>query len=125
MAEIAAKLVGLGWTPGAIGIWLGVLLIIGWFLKEYRETRKLSSNDKQARREGYAKQVEMLMGENRALLGDLQALRKEYDDHRQFCNAETKQLREMLVAVENEQSGISRKLTDANLEIARLKGYEG
>lgn len=113
-----------GFTPGAYGIWTGVLMFAAWFLKEWRETRKLSADDRLARREGYAKQVEMLMQENRALAGDLASLRREYDQYRQLCHSETDQLRTMVVRLEDEVAGHKRKVDVQSIEIARMKGMD-
>ena len=41
LAKFAAQ-----FTPGAAGIWVLVAMGIGWFTREYRETRKLSDADK-------------------------------------------------------------------------------
>lgn len=111
-------------TPGAYGIWTGVLMFAAWFLKEWRETRKLSADDRLARREGYAKQVEQLSYENRALRGDLRDIRKEYDEHRKQCHEETDQLRQMIITSQNEVQGYKRKVDTLSIELAKLKGQE-
>ena len=92
---------------------------IGWFTREYRETRKLSDADKLARREGYAKQVELLTVENRGLMDDQRKLREEYDQYRRICHAETDQLRDQVVSLENKIAGIMRKLADVAVRAAR------
>lgn len=113
-----------GWTPGGVGIWFVVMLIGGWMLKEWREYRKLSIEDRNARREGYAQQVEVLMKENREQREDMRKLREEYDHHRKICQAETDQLREMIVNLEGEVQGLKRRVATDALEILRLKGSE-
>lgn len=114
-----------GWTPGGVGIWLLVFMGLGWIGKEWREYRKLSIEDRNARREGYAQQVEALMQENRALMSDMRDLRKEYDDHRKICQAETDQLRDMIVSLEGEVQGLKRRATVDAIELVRLKGNQG
>lgn len=113
-----------GWTPGGVGIWFVVMLIGGWMLKEWREYRKLSIEDRNARREGYARQVEILLAENRALMEDQRKLREEYDHHRKICQAETDQLRDMIVNLEGEVQGLKRRVATDAIEIMRLKGNE-
>lgn len=113
-----------GWTPGGVGIWFVAMLIGGWMLKEWREYRKLSIEDRNARRDGYARQVEILLGENRALMEDQRKLREEYDHHRKICQAETDQLREMIVNLEGEVQGLKRRVATDALEILRLKGSD-
>lgn len=119
MSDIA-KILG-EFTPGAYGIWTGVLMFAGWFLKEWRETRKLSADDRLARREGYAKQVEMLMAENRRLGDDLRNVREEYDAHRRQCYEETDQLRRMIINNQGEIEGYKRKVDSMSIELASLK----
>jgi len=111
-------------TPGAYGIWTGVLMLAAWFLKEWRETRKLSADDRLARREGYARQVEMLMEENRKLGTDLREVRKEYDEHRKQCYEETDQLRAMIINLQNDVEGYKRKADTLSIELAALKGVK-
>lgn len=111
-------------TPGAYGIWTVVLMISAWMLKEWRETRKLSADDRLARREGYAKQVEMLMAENRRLGADLREVREEYDAHRRQCYEETDQLRRMIIDNQGEIEGYKRKVDSLSIELASLKRGE-
>lgn len=99
-------------TPGTTGIWTGVLMLAGWMVKEWRETRKLSLEDRLARREGYAKQVEMLTKENRELGIDLRKLRAEYDNYRILCHKENDQLRGMIIEQDDEIEGLKRKVAD-------------
>lgn len=109
-------------TPGAYGVWTGVIMFAAWFLKEWRETRKLSAEDRLARREGYAKQVEMLMAENRRLGSDLRQVREEYDAHRRQCYEETDQLRRMIIENQGEIEGYKRKVDSLSIELHSLKG---
>lgn len=109
-------------TPGAAGIWTGVIMFAGWILREWRETRKLSAEDRLARREGYAKQVENLQNECRALLGDLKSLRQEYDHYRQLCHDETDALRKLVMRLEGEIAGYKRRLDLQAMELLHLKG---
>lgn len=106
-------------TPGAYGIWSGVLMFAAWWLREWRETRKLSSEDRLARRDGYAKQVETLMGENRNLRDDLVKMEKRHSDYRELCHKETDQLRDQVVHLENKIAGLMRKLADVAIRAAR------
>lgn len=119
--EFIAKVIA-DFTPGAAGIWTGVLMFAGWLAKEWRETRKLSAEDRVARRDGYAKQVEMLMKENRELGVDMRELREEYDLHRRQCQIETDQLRRMVIDLEGKLEGLNRQRASDAIELARLKG---
>lgn len=112
-------------TPGAVGIWIAVGMLAVHFIREWRENRKLSADDRVARREGYETQVRDLRTENRALIDDLRSLRKEYDEHRKLCQQETDQLRDMLVAVQDELQGLKRKVAVDAIELAQLRGFGG
>lgn len=96
-------------TPGAWGIWTGVMMMAAWYGRQTYLDRKLSADDRLARREGYEAQVQMLMAENRALLKDISDLRREYDDHRKLCQVETDQLRSMVIDLEHEVAGLKRE----------------
>jgi hypothetical protein len=106
-------------TPGTYGIWSLVLMGLAYALREWRETRKLSAEDRLARREGYAKQVEGLQKENRELRADLAAVEERHDNYRRLCHAETDQLRDQVVHLENRMSGLLRKLADVAVRAAR------
>ena len=80
-------------TPGAAGVWVLVLAVLGWMLQQYRENRKLSDADKIARRQGYEVEVRELRDECRALRADQTALRDDYDKYRRDCQEETDELR--------------------------------
>lgn len=107
-------------TPGAAGVWTGVLMFAGWMLREWRENRKLSDADKQARRQGYEKQVQLLTGENRELAIDLRKLREEYDGYRKLCQAETEQLHRQNMEQEIEIATLRRRVDVQAIEIAQL-----
>lgn len=109
-------------TFGATGVWTGVAMFAAWWIREHRETRKMSHEDRLARRDGYAKQVELLMTENRNLGHDLTALRAEYNEYRRLCHAETDQLRTMVINAENLMAGLNRKVDDQSIRIAQLLG---
>lgn len=112
-------------TPGAYGIWAGVLMFAAWWLREWRETRKLSLEDRVARREGYAKELEGARTEIRNLGGDLRTLRSEYDNYRVLCHAETDQLRKMAMIAETEIEGLKRKLDDYAIRLMKLSENGG
>jgi predicted RNase H-like nuclease (RuvC/YqgF family) len=98
------------WPPQAYGIWTLVFLAFFYAAREYRETRKLSAEDRQARREGFAAHVESLQTENRRLRTDLADLRREYDEYRRICQEENEQrIREGRV-MENHIRGLERRL---------------
>lgn len=110
------------WQPQAYGIWTGVLMFAAYIFKGWLETRKLSAADKQANREGFARQVEILISENRNLSGDLTNLRREYDDYRKLCHDETDQLRQQIVHLEDEAAGMRRKFDQLQTSLARQLG---
>ncbi|WP_028970168.1 hypothetical protein [Sphingomonas sp. URHD0057] len=107
------------WAPQAYGIWTLVLFAFVYLVREWRETRKLSSADRLARREGYALQVENLQRENRLLQTDLNALRHEYDDYRRLCHDETDALRSQVVRLEDEVTGLKRRIDSQAVSLAR------
>lgn len=111
-------------TPGAAGVWTGVLMFAGWMLREWRENRKLTDADKQARRQGYEAQVKLLTEENRALAADLSKLRHEYDAYRTMCQAETDGLRAMIIDLENAVAGLNRKTATQAIDLARTVAPE-
>lgn len=107
-------------TPGAYGIWTGVLLFMAHMIREWRETRKLSAEDRLARREGYAKQVASLMAENRSLREDLARMEAEHNAHRRSYHEETDALRKKVRVLEDEISEIMRSQTTDQNAIAGL-----
>lgn len=111
-------------TPGAYGIWGIFVLVAGFIGKEWRETRKLSLEDRMARRDGYAKQVENLQKENRDLRADMTAAETRHDEYRRLCHAETDALRQNIIRLEGEVAGFKRRIDMQGMELARMKGIE-
>lgn len=107
-------------TPGAAGVWTGVLMFAGWMLREWREDRKLSAGDKLARREGYEKQVQMLSAENREVGKDLRELRAEYDRYRALCQSETDGLRLQIIELQRRLAGLDRKTATQAIDLAHI-----
>ena len=99
-----------GLTINGAGTWTGVTMFALYLLREWRETRKLSSEDRLARREGYAKQVESLQVENRKLRGDLVEQEERHAEYRHACQRETDQLRGEIRGLEDEITGLKRRL---------------
>lgn len=99
-----------GLTITGAGTWTGVVMFAGWLAREWRETRKLSADDRLARREGYAKQVENLQVENRKLRGDLADQEERHTEYRHACQRETDQLRGEIRGLEDEMTGLKRRL---------------
>lgn len=106
-------------TPGAAGVWTGVLMFAVYMIREWRETRKMSAEDRLARREGYAKQVESLQGENRQLRSDMAGMEERHENYRRLCHQETDQLRDQVVMLENRLAGLLRKMADVAIRAAR------
>jgi hypothetical protein len=108
LARIAA-----GFTPGAVGIWVGVLGAAGMLFKRWIENRKLTIDERQAKREGFSAQVEFLTKENRQLREDYDEYRStaedRYDRYRRQCEQETEQLRDQLRAIQDDMIGLKRK----------------
>lgn len=109
MEAIVASLIG-SMTAGAVGVWALVFMFGIYFLREWRETRKLSLEDRLARRDGYAKQVSSLMIENRELRHELHNVQQAHSAYRKLCNEETDQLRRQLMDIEDELQGYKRQL---------------
>lgn len=109
-------------TPASVGTWVLVLMLGLYGLREWRETRKLSLEDRLARRDGYARQVEELHCENRELRNDLSRLHKEYDLYRHMCQEENSQLRDQIRRIEDTVAGLERRVATDAIELARLKG---
>jgi DNA repair exonuclease SbcCD ATPase subunit len=112
-------------TLGSTGIWLVAALLALHFAREYRETRKLSLEDRLAKRDGYQRQVEHLMQENRSLRGDISRLHVEYDQYRHLCQEENDQLRRMIVELEKKVNGLERRVATDAITLARMKGMDG
>lgn len=109
------------WAPQAYGIWTLVIMAATYSAREWRATRKLSAEDRQARREGFTWQVENLQRENRQLNADLASLRREYDDYRALCHAETDQLRKQVMTLEGDIAGLKRQRATDQVMKARNK----
>lgn len=118
MSEFSSFLSGM--TPGGVGIWTGVLAFLTYWGKQYVEERKLSSADRQARREGFEAQVTLLMGENRALRAEITADRKAHADYRMLCHQETDQLRQQIILLEDKVAGYKREADTRAMYEARL-----
>jgi predicted nucleic acid-binding Zn-ribbon protein len=108
------------WAPQAYGIWTLVLLAIVYLAREWRETRKLSSADRLARREGYAAQVASLQDENRNLRQDIALLRREYDGYRHLCQEENDQLRGTVRELEDKVAGLKRRIDQQGSSTRRI-----
>jgi len=99
-----------GITPTAGGAWATAIAVSAWLWREWRVERKMSSEDRLARREGYAAQVASLSDENRKLRGDLMAYDERHASYRRQCQEETDQLREEIRAIKEEFDGWKRKV---------------
>lgn len=119
------------WAPQAYGIWTLVLMAVVYFAREYRETRKLSSEDRQARREGYTRDVENLRIENRSLRGELRDLNADYgdyrrahqaefDEYRRLCRDENEQRLQEVRLLEDKVRGLERKIDAQSAAIPRV-----
>lgn len=106
-------------TPGAYGIWALVIMGFLYGMREWRETRKLSLEDRLARRDGYAKQVSDLTVENRELRDEIAAVRASHEEYRQLCHQETDQLRAQVYRLEADINGVLRGLTLAQIHAIR------
>lgn len=107
-------------TPGAWGIWTGVIMLGGWFLREYRETRKLSSDDREARRTGYAAQVEQLLKENRDLRNEMRDIRDSTSKEHKECRDENTELRALVIKLEDQVTALRRKIETQAQRISQL-----
>jgi hypothetical protein len=112
-------------TPGAVGIWLGVGMFALYWIREFRETRKLSSEDRQARREGFESMVKSLQAENRDLRREMQADREAHAAYRQLCHQETDMLRKQIIDLHDEIAGYKRRLDTQAIKVAQLALPEG
>lgn len=106
-------------TPGAAFLAYIAAIITFHYLKEWRETRKLSMEDRQARREGFMALVESLQDENRDLRVNLLTNEKTHDEYRRMCQQETDQLRGHVVHLEDRVAGLMRKIADIAIRAAR------
>lgn len=109
-----------GWAPQAYGIWLIAAMFAIYLLREWRETRKLSSADRQARSEGFQRQVDGLMKENRELRVDLRHLRSEYDEYRRVCQEENDQRLQENRRLEDHIRGLERQIQATSESLPRV-----
>lgn len=107
-------------TPGGVGIWTGVLAFLTYWGKQYIEERKLSSADRQARREGFEAQVTLLMNENRSLRREMQQDREAHAAYRQLCHQETDALRQHIIKLEDDIAGYKRQLATHAIKVAQI-----
>jgi predicted nuclease with TOPRIM domain len=122
MDEIAHLLPDM--SAGAYGIWLVAGMLLVKFMAEYRLMRGLTPEDRLARRDGYQKQVEILLEENRKLRLEMHQMNEHHEGYRQLCHAENDQLRQMLSTNADETEGLKRKIADLSMQIATLKGFD-
>jgi hypothetical protein len=87
---------------GTISGWVLVLIGATFLFREWNATRKLSTEDREARRAGYSKQVADLnaqltlaagqitaiSAENRSLRNDLAALENRHTEYRRLCETQ-------------------------------------
>lgn len=108
-----------GLTPGGAGVWVIAAMVGLQHAKQWNEDRKLSAEDRIARREGYAKQVAELTAENRQQREEMQRIRNDADKARRLCLQENDQLRDGIIVLENKVAGIMRKMADIAIRAAR------
>jgi hypothetical protein len=106
-------------TPGGAGIWTGVFMFAAYLIREWRESRKMTTEDRQAKREGFSKQVELLQAENRKLREDLVRNENLHDDYRHACQMETDGLRQQVRGLEDEVTGFKRRLDSQATTLGR------
>lgn len=118
-------------TLGSAGIWM---LVIGGFahlFREWRLTRRLSLDDRIARRDGYAAQVTNLTAENRALRTEMDnrdaghasryhELEQKYDRYRELCEATEEQHRREIFGLMQQAAGFKRRLDAVIAAVFRL-----
>jgi predicted RNase H-like nuclease (RuvC/YqgF family) len=116
-------------TAGTASGWLLVLLGLIYLNRDRREDQKLtadinklSAEDREALRSGYAAEVSGLRQENRDLRAEMQDDRHDADQRYKLCQQENEQLRKMLVEVRSEIEGLKRRVATDAVELARLGG---
>ena len=97
-------------TPGAAGIWTLVFGMLGLFAKWHIDNRKLSGDEREARRLGYTTEVAALRTENRELAADMRKLREEYDHYRDECQRENDEMRRDLIKFQIELATLKAAL---------------
>lgn len=124
------------WPPQAYGIWGIFLLVASYMLNGWLQSRKLSIEDRQANREGFARQVEFLQrqlrdsdDESRRARTELVDMRerlqqrdREHDEYRKLCQAETDQLRKQILDLEDDAAGMRRQFDQLQATMARRFG---
>lgn len=118
--EILGRIIA-EFTPGAVGIWLVVGMLGVYLSREYRLMRGMTPEDRLARRDGFQKQVELLLTENRSLRDEMHGMNENHEKYRQLCHQENDQLRGMLRSNADEIEGLKRKISTLSNEIAVLK----
>lgn len=119
-----------GLTLAGVSTTSGVLMFGIYLIREWRETRKLSSEDRLARREGYARQVEALLIENRKLRADIDAAaqmhtnyrrdtERMHDAYRHECQRENDDLRAEVRELHGLVDGMRRAELSARLSTQR------
>lgn len=106
-------------SPG-LGIWTCAMLGLVYFAREWRATRQLSAEDRLARREGYAKQVEGLQVENRRLREDIREMEVRHAQYRELCHAETESLRVKVNQLLDQIAGLHRQELADRVAVSRL-----
>lgn len=111
---------------GTASGWTLVMLAVLYYLRERREDakvdvelKKLSSDDREALRAGFSKQVADLTAENRAQREEMQAIRVAADEARRLCQRENDQLRDEVMGLETKVAGLMRILADVAIRAAR------
>ena len=118
-------------TVGSAGIWLLVMGGLVHLFREWRLTRKLSIDDRIARRDGYAAQVTNLAAENRALRTEMDSrdaahvrryhdLEQKYDAYRELCERTEEQHRAEIFNLMQQAAGFKRRLDAVVAAVFRL-----
>lgn len=122
-----------GVTPGSAGIWFIAAMVAVHFFREWRLTRRLSLDDRLARRDGYAAQVTGLMVENRSLRTEMDkrdlshqariiALEGKYDKYRELCEHTEEQHRKEILGLMDKVAGLGRQIAAYETAKRRTEG---
>jgi hypothetical protein len=95
-------------TPSSVGVWILVFMAAIYVVREWRLTRQMTLEDRLARRDGYARQVETLMVENRSLRAEMHVMNENHEAYRKLCHQENDQLRDMIINLETEVEALKR-----------------
>lgn len=106
-------------TPSTLPIWLIAVMVGEWWFRNRRADRKLSNEDRQANREGFAAQVKAVTDENKYLRDAIIASERELVNSRRLCREENDQLRDEVMQIERRVSGLLRKMTDLVVRAAQ------